>query len=200
MNLEAYIYISTFIEWCLLVGVSIPKLPFNSGNCGNLFRYRYWPRQSSPKQLYSQNRRISQEGRDECHSNRWKLWSHLPCCLNSQLHPESPWSFSIAFWCYGWQRQFLHVPFPACFLLWHNWSYYLKQIWTKPSVSIKLGRVSCFRIAPRVTVKFQHSFLVLWVAETVSSCSFSSVLSFVAQLVLLPETDLNKAIGINPAR
>ena len=49
-------------------------------------------------------------------------------------------------------------------------------------------------------MKFQHSFLVLWVAETVSSCSFSSVLSFVAQLVLLPETDLNKAFGINQAR
>ena len=82
-----YIYISTFIERCLLVGVSIQNC-LNSGNCGNLFRYRYWPRQPSPKQLYSQNRRISQEGRDECHSNRWKLWSHLPCCLNSQLHPE----------------------------------------------------------------------------------------------------------------
>jgi len=67
-------------------------------------------------------------------------------------------------------------------------------------IMITFAMLFKFTTAPRVTVKFQHSFLVLWVAETVSSCSFSSVLSFVAQLVLLPETDLNKAFGINQAR
>ena len=50
-----------------------------------------------------------------------------PLLTVGMLHPESPWGFLIAFWCYGSHTLGVACPFSSLQTAWHRWPFHVPQ-------------------------------------------------------------------------